>query len=533
MKRIVIALLLVSSLLFGCATAPKPVDYPIYGSVDKAVVEVLADGNAKNVTILSFNDFHGTLAEEPKGKSPGIAKMATYILDARKADPNTIVVSAGDNYQGSALPAITKGKVVNEFYKLIGLAASAVGNHEFDWGPTYFDQWTADGGFPFLAANLYDKASGKPVLWAKPYQVVKVGGHTVAFIGLATQETLTKTKQEYIDALDFKSPVEAATIWVAELEKTVKPEVIIALTHIPSAAGKDAGTATGMAELNELEMLCRVDGIDAVVTGHSHNTVAGMLYGVPVVQGYYNGRTFGKLFIAFADDGSFKITPSVDEYFKVKDKIAENPDAKKILDDYTAKYGTELKNKVADISGGDLAHSNTANVTPMGKWTCDAMRSRYNVQVAFQNGGGLRKGFPAGVVTVGDFWELMPFDNYTITFEVSGAVLKQIVAHGLDSKDFGNGQFSGLKVVYNPAIADATKIVSLVLDDGTPVDDAKMYSCAMNDFQFGGGDKYTMVKPNAKKVVETFEPIREMLIEEAKKAGTIKVPSVDGIVTKQ
>ncbi len=529
MKRLIVALLAAALLVAGCATTGSATEY---ASVDKTAVEVLANGKAKTVTILSFNDFHGTLAEEPKGKNPGIAKMATYLLDARKANPNTIVVSAGDNYQGSALPAITKGKVVNEYFKLIGLAASAVGNHEFDWGPGYFAEWTKDGGFPFLAANLYDKATGKPVPWAKPYQLVKVGGHTIAFIGLATQETMTKTKQEYIAALDFKSPVEAATYWVAELQAKVKPELIIAITHIPSAAGKEAGTAFGMAELNELEMLCRVDGIDAVITGHSHNTVAGKLYGVPVVQGYYNGRSFGKLSITFADDGKATIVPSVDEYYKTKDKIAENADAKKILDDYTAKYDADLKTKVADIVG-DLAHPKDSNVTPLGKWTCDLMRARYKVQVAFQNGGGLRKPLAAGPVTVADFWELMPFDNYTITFEVSGAVLKQIVAHGIDSKDFGNGQFSGLKVVYDPAIADASKIVSMTLEDGTPIDDAKMYTCAMNDFQFGGGDKYAMVKPNAKNVKETFEPIREMLIEEAKKAVTIKAPSVEGIVTKK
>jgi 2',3'-cyclic-nucleotide 2'-phosphodiesterase (5'-nucleotidase family) len=126
----------------------------------------------------------------------------------------------------------------------------------------------------------------------------------------------------------------------------------------------------------------------------------------------------------------------------------------------------------------------------------------------------------------------MPFDNYTVTFKTSGKALKEMIAHGLDSKDFGNGQFSGVKVKYDPAATGAAKILEIALDDGTPVTDDGVYTVGTNDFQFTGGDKYTMIKPNATDVKETFEPVRDILIEEAKKTGVIVVPSVEGIVSK-
>lgn len=101
------------------------------------------------------------MAEEPKDKNLGAAKLATVIFDAKKANPNTLLVAGGDLYQGSALSSITKGAVVNEYLAYLGLLSSAIGNHEFDWGPNNFNAWSKDGKFTFLAANIIDKRTGQ------------------------------------------------------------------------------------------------------------------------------------------------------------------------------------------------------------------------------------------------------------------------------------------------------------------------------------------------------------------------------------
>jgi 2',3'-cyclic-nucleotide 2'-phosphodiesterase (5'-nucleotidase family) len=168
----------------------------------------------------------------------------------------------------------------------------------------------------------------------------------------------------------------------------------------------------------------------------------------------------------------------------------------------------------------------------MGYWVCEAMRSRFDAQVAVMNGGGLRKGFPAGQATVQDFWDLMPFDNTAIVFKVSGKVLRKIIDHGIDSAAFGNGQFSGLVVRYDPGRAFENKILSMTLADGSPVGDGGEYSVVTNDFMFlNGGDGYTMM-PSADKAsyVETFVPIRDVLIDRAKRDGRMSAEKVDVLV---
>ncbi len=522
----VIAILLIAALVFSCVSAPKVAEI---GSTN---VDLLKNGKAKVIDFISINDFHAALDEELTGKSPGAAKLATVILDAQKANPNTILLSAGDNYQGSALSSITKGLIVSEFFKTLNLRFSAVGNHELDWGLANFAGWEKDGNIEFLAANIIEKSTGKAPVWAKPYKLVKVGGHTVAIIGLMTKDTLTTVIAKNIAPFDITDAAAATQAIITELNKKIKPELIIALAHIPAGTDKvDATKAIGMPTHMELESLGKVVGLDAIISGHSHSTVAGSINGIPVVQGYYNGRTLAKLSITFNEDGTKKITPSVNEFFKTKKDIAENPDVKALVARYMAQFGGDLTKKVATLNGA-LSHDKNVNVTPMGYWVCETLRDYYKLDMYIQNGGGLRKGFVAGDVLVKDFWELMPFDNYTVTFEMSGADIKKALEHGLDSPDFGNGQFAGVIVTYDPTLAYKSKIVSVALANGTALEDAKMYKVGTNDFQFTGGDKYTMMKPAAKNIVETFEPVRDILLAVAQKAGAITAPAVNVLIKK-
>src|SRR3712207_4843728 len=111
----------------------------------------------KVVDVLMFNDFHGNLAEDvrEKGKNIGMAKMVGYVKEAIRKNPNTIVVSGGDNYQGTAMSNLTYGAPVSAMMKAMNVVASSVGNHEFDWGVSHMEKWQKDGGFDFLAANIY------------------------------------------------------------------------------------------------------------------------------------------------------------------------------------------------------------------------------------------------------------------------------------------------------------------------------------------------------------------------------------------
>ena len=168
---------------------------------------------AKTIEVISFNDFHGAMKEDTStyGKNIGMAKLVTAIKDLEKTyKGHFILVAGGDNYQGSAMSILTKGKPVSEMFKELHVTASAVGNHEFDWGIKYLTQWEKDGGFPFLAANIINKKTHKPVKWAKPYLIVNKDGVKIAFIGLATIATPFTTAKKNIKSLKFIDSAKAA-----------------------------------------------------------------------------------------------------------------------------------------------------------------------------------------------------------------------------------------------------------------------------------------------------------------------------------
>jgi len=528
--KVIILAALTAALSFSCATGSSVKEY---GSQSSRNADIAMDGKARYVDIVAFNDFHATVNEDPLGKNVGMAKMATIVKRVRTLNPNTIFVSGGDNFQGSALSVVTHGKIVAEFFNSIGLAASAVGNHEFDWGDSYFEDWSRTGGFPFIAANIVDKRTGKLPSWAKPYVIVKVGGRKVAIVGIATRDTVNTVAAKNLVNYEFTEAGSAAHYWSTVIRATEKPDAIVVLSHIPTATDEiNAKRADSATALDEISAICaHRDDYDAVITGHSHLYVNGTNNGVPVLQAGYNGRSFDRVRFEFRDDGRVKITSSIIDFYKDKAQIAEDSDVRGIIDRYNAQFGEQFLQKVTTLKT-ELQHDAllTPNVSPMGYWVCSLLRDHYKVDAVIMNGGGLRKPFLPGTITVQDFWDLMPFDNTAVIFETTGADLKKMIDHGIDSQDFMNGQFAGLVVSYNPSRPYGQKIVSMTLADGTPVEDGKTYKVMVNDFMFEGGDQYSMIKPAAQNAVNTYEPVRDVLIEEAAKSAEIAVPTVNVLV---
>lgn len=533
-----LSLLIVTMMLFtlgtsfvfadeATTTAPSGND-----STTKPVAEtVVEDQIANTIDIITFNDFHGNLSEDvrEKGKNIGMAKMVSYVNEAMKRNPNTIVVSGGDNYQGSALSNLTYGAPVSEMMKAMGVIASAVGNHEFDWGVQRMEKWAEDGGFDFLAANIYDTETGEPVKWAKPYLIVEKDGVKIAFLGLAHPDTVTLTKAENVTGLEFRDPVQAAQTWIDYLKagkaEEGTPDVIIALTHIDSKQDRETKEITGLA----VELANKVKGLDAIVSAHSHQTVAGEVNEVPIVQAYKYGRALGKICIELNEDKTVKdITASVDAVYKTKNDLIADENTTKTYDKYN-KDLSPILDEVIGTATAEFAHDpSQPNVTLLGKWVSDMKRKKTGCQVAIQNGGGLRRSLLEGNITVGDMYEIMPFDNALVTMELPGKDLKKAIDHGILNPKVRDGQFSGLKVEYDKDKEFEERITSIALEDGTPLEMDKYYTVVINDFMLTGGDGYDFT--NAKNVVNTYIPIRDMLIEAIKEAKSITPQAVDYIV---
>lgn len=465
----------------------------------------------KSINILTVNDFHGNILES--GKNIGAAKLAAEVKRIKAENKNTIFVGGGDLYQGTAISNLLYGKPVSEVLKEMGMKYTAVGNHEFDWGLDKFSTWSKD--IEFLASNIVDKATGNPVDWAKPYAVEEIDGVKIGLIGLATPESAYKTKPENVKTLEFKNPIEATNKWSKYLKEIEKVDVVIVVSHLGGKQDKD-GVITG--EIADLANGAK--GVDGIIAGHSHQYIAGKVNGVPIVQSGNNGRALGNLQVNIDLDNNIKVTASYDELYKRVESLPKDEITNSIVSRYEKDLNPILSEVVATVDT-ELTHDRSTNgVTKLGQFMTKYMAEISEVQIALTNAGGLRKPLNEGNITVGDMWDVMPFDNTLVTMKLKGSDLKRVMEHGVMNTNVGWIQFYGLNIYYDSSKESGERISSMRLSDGTKVEMDKYYTVVTNDFMYDKGDNYDFT--GAIDVKDTGVAIRDALIDKFKDIKEIK-----------
>ncbi len=463
------------------------------------------------IDILSISDLHGSLVKN--GKNVGIAALVNEVKQIKKVNQNTIFVAAGDLFQGSAESNLLYGKPVAKILKEAGLVASAVGNHEFDWSMKRIPDWAKDGGFDFLAANIYDEKKNRPAKFVKPYQIINLSGIKVALIGLTTPETFYKTKFENVNGLMFKNPVEILPQYVDEVRKK-GADFVIALTHLGANQEKN-GVITG-----EAAEIAKVPGLDAIIASHTHLSIAGKVGKVPLIMPYYNGRALGKISLIVAK-GTKKLKElkfSVDHLYLHPGSVIEDEKSKKILDQFLVKVGPVLSEKIG-VAQINLMHD-SRGPSLMGEWVCNIMREKTGAQIALQNGGGLRVSLGKGDLTVGNMYSLMPFDNTLVTAKLTGLQIREAIENGLGNERISFGQVTGVYLTYDLARPFGQRIIKITLEDGTPLENDRYYSVVANDFMFDGGDNYNILQ-HGREIKNTGIPVRDVIIDYIKNKKTI------------
>ncbi|MHB1392886.1 MAG: 5'-nucleotidase C-terminal domain-containing protein [Clostridia bacterium] len=480
------------------------------------VNDVAKLGEVKGTSVISLitvNDFHGAMIGD--AKNPGISKLVAYMKNEEKANKNgTLILSAGDMFQGTADSNLLYGKSVVTAMNEAGFDAMVLGNHEFDWGLDTLKARIADSKFPYLGANLIDKATGKTADFIKPYTIINKNGINVGIIGIVTPETATKTKPEIVAPYEFKNPAEVVNVLVPEV-KAAGADVIVVLSHLGVLQDSKTGEITGEAA----DLAKAVTGVDAIVAGHTHANVSGTVNNIPIVANAYNGRSVGHVDI-FMDTDTKTVTKRVPYLDGNVVKALEDARVKGWYSLIQSRIAP-VKNEVLGNAAADFPHSpKDTQTTLLGNWATDVMRKAVKADIAVQNGGGLRRDLPAGVVTMGLLYEIMPFDNTLFTMDLTGKQVKASIEHGIMSADFNPGQFSGLMVKYDSTKPAGERIVEIKLADGTSLEDEKLYKVVTNDFQADGGDKYTMFKEGQNRY-NTNIPVRDVLVNEIKAQGTI------------
>lgn len=476
--------------------------------------DVLMAKNLKRVELVSFNDLHGNVQES--GKNIGIAKLASAIKERTSLNSfsnyEAIPLSAGDLYQGTAISNLTKGAPVSEFLKDIKILASSVGNHEFDWGKELIPTWAEAGNFDFLAANIIDKKTGKPVEWAKPYKIIEVDGVKVGLIGVTTPETAYKTTPANVADLTFEDPSISVQKYADKLRKEDKVNAVVVLSHLGATTDKD-GKPVGEA----VDLANKIKNVDAIIASHDHQLTNVEANGVKIIEAGYNGRALSVLTFDFDNTGKLvSLGAKLDELYLRSAKIIPDETSAEIVKKYEAELKPILSEKVADLDK-DLSHDRNEGLTPLGTVVSETMRKVTGVDIAITNGGGVRAPLSAGVLTIGDLYTILPFDNTLVTMELKGSDVKAAIEHGIMPENFGWGQFSGIKVWYDKDAEAGNRITSIRLADGTPLDMDKYYTVVVNDFMATGGDGYDFI--NAKNMKDTMLVMRDEISNHWKENG--------------
>ncbi|MFO7888664.1 MAG: 5'-nucleotidase C-terminal domain-containing protein [Eubacteriales bacterium] len=460
------------------------------------------------VSIVHTNDTHARV-EAGKYDGMGLDKVATIVNNVKAANPNTLVLDAGDALHGQTIATLVEGESIIKIFNEIGYDAMAAGNHDFNYGKERLLELSDMADFPILAANVYSENYEN---FLPEYVIKDVGGVKVGIFGLATPETKFKSHPKNTEGLEFFDSVIIAKLMVAELES--KTDVIVALSHL----GMDPSSTERSDLIAE-----NVDGIDLIVDGHSHHALeeGKMVEGTMIVQAGEYDKNVGHVDILVKDGKVSSITAKLiskeegEALEADSDVVAIVEEIKEANDLITEEVvgTTEIKLEGAR----EFARTGETN---LGNLITDSMLDFTGADVALTNGGGIRDSIQIGDITVGDVITVLPFGNYVVTIDVTGAELKEALEHGYSAYPESLGAFphiSGMNVVIDPSQEVGSRVVEVMVK-GEELDMEATYSLATNDFLAAGGDDYTMFGDN--ELTALYPGLDEILIEYIKEYGT-------------
>ncbi|TGQ39568.1 bifunctional UDP-sugar hydrolase/5'-nucleotidase [Mesorhizobium sp. M00.F.Ca.ET.216.01.1.1] len=507
------------------------------------------------LNILHINDWHSRIEsnnkyestcsaeEETKGECIGGAgRLVTAIAQERKKleGQNLLLLSAGDNFQGSLFYITYKGKTEGEFLNQMKFDAMELGNHEFDDGESALAPFLDMIQFPVLGANVKANDQSKLGDRVKPSIVLEVGGQKIGIVGAVTNDTPELASPG--PNINIEDDVKSIT---AEVEKLKGQGInkIIAVTHIGYKRERD--------------VIAKIPGIDVVVGGHSHSLLSNtdpkaegpyptMVdnpdgYKVPVVQAASYSKYLGEFKVVFDDNGVVKQASG--DPIHLDKSITPDPAVLARIKELGAPIEA-LKNKeVAETTKPiDGSRDNCrARECEMGNLVSDAVLDRVKdqgVEIVISNGGGLRASIDQGTVTMGEVLTVLPFQNTVATFQISGKDLIAGLENGLSQLEDGAGRFpqvAGLKYSFDKsAVPNAGRVKSVEVMEGgawTPLNPDKDYLVATNNYVRQGGDGYKVFAEKAKNAYD-YGPGLEQVVADYLGAHRPYTPKLDGRITE-
>jgi 2',3'-cyclic-nucleotide 2'-phosphodiesterase (5'-nucleotidase family) len=430
-----------------------------------------------------------------------------------------------------------------------------IGNHDLDDGARHFLDVTAGHAtVPILSANLFAKgdlrdwmlsngygASATGALrtpepagrgpepgrsdrlgLAAPWRMVEIGGLRVAILGLTTDALPYLVAPSGIAGVDVEDATRTAREWVPVLRERERADLVIALTH---------------QGLEEDRRLARsVPGIDVIVGGHSHTALHRPVWvresrtvpgGAVIVQAGRYGEYLGRLDLEIVvsrtrDDGTrtCEVDAARGSLLRLVEGDPDDPAIRAFLAPFADSMETRLAEPVAVLPEALSARETRVRETAIGNLLADAVRWAGEADLAVVNGGGIRGSLPAGTVTLGDIYQMVPFDNAVVVFTLTGEELRAVLDRA--ARNAGGGGFlqvSGVRFTIRDREARDITV------GGVPLADEARYRVATISFLASGGDGYREFAALTPR--ETRFVAREALLRYLARERDLR-PGVDG-----
>ena len=413
MKKL-IALLLAACLMLGLMTTA-----------------FAADEKSNDIVILYTNDVHCAVDD-----NIGYAGLAAYKKEMQAAYNYVALVDCGDSVQGDVIGTLSKGEYLVDIMNEVGYDFASFGNHEFDYTLPQLQKLIDKAKYQYLCCNLtYTAKDGKGLTGYKAYEIKTYGDIKVAFVGIDTPESFTKSTPTYFQdangnfVYSFAEGNKGADLYnkVQETVDAAKKDgatYVVALAHLGVDESSEPWRST--------DLIANTTGIDAVLDGHSHSTIAMELVKnkdgkeIPLSSTGTKLVNIGKLTIS---NGVFT-TELVSDYAAKDDtadafvkSIQEKNEA--LVNTVVARTSVDLTTKRAD---GTRAIRNRE--TNLGDLCADAYRAVSGADIALVNGGGIRADIPAGDITYGQIIAVHPYGNEMCVVEVTGQQLLDALEMG-------------------------------------------------------------------------------------------------------
>lgn len=486
----------------------------------------LAAGSAAaaniRLTVYHTNDIHGwSMPHTQDGRLLGGMAAAAAVI--KKAKGPRLLLDEGDWFQGTPEGTLSKGGVLVELFNAMGYDAVAPGNHDFDFGEANLKVLVGTLKMPVLAVNVYRSHDGQRAPYLRPWLIKEVAGVKVGLFGLVTSTAKALNFAENTEGLEFRSETQEARRAVSAL-RARGATVIIALTHVGFE------TPEAPAFEGDQTIAAEVEGIDLIVGGHSHTFLKEPLreatHGTLITQAGTALTALGEVTLDI-DPLTKKVVSSSARLIDLwQDKTGSDAEVAAIV-----ARQMEETSKVYDVVVATAAAAlsrNAAGESSLGDWMTDCLRDWAGVEMAFQNGGGIRADVRAGPVTARTLFEVMPFDNRVVKLRMKGAQILEVLDGGVAARRML--QQSGLDVVYRRGERPGSRIVSAARG-GVPLDPAQSYDVAALDFMVKGGDGFSPFD-RAEVKQDTKTLMRDVLRACAEKKPLIEAPAPGRLTSK-